>query len=124
MNTFLRALVMPILAALATFSASAQSSKASLETARRAVRCSTVSDMAARNARTADARESSKTVARLLMKLAQTGATGPQTIEWLNDMEGDLKTADATALQGMVKDCKALIGEQSEFLERLSSMEK
>jgi hypothetical protein len=102
----------------------AQSDRPSLETGRRAARCSIVASMAAKAARSPEAREGSITMGRLMEKLARWASSPQQHIAWLDEMEVDLKAADASAMRAMTADCRALIGEQSEALDRILSSEK
>ena len=102
----------------------AQAPQPSLETGRRAARCTIVAGMAARAARSPQAREGSATMGRLMQKLALAAAPQQQFMAWLDEMEADLKAADAKAMRAMVEDCQALVDEQSEALDRLLSGEK
>ena len=80
---------------------------------KRATRCHIITKVAADMARTPERRESSTTMAKLLLRVAARGAgSRAQLMEWLGEIRNDPVTP------AQIDDCKALIQEQAELLDK------
>jgi hypothetical protein len=76
--------------------------------------------MAADTAKSKEAAAGSKTMSRLMLKLAVVGAGRQQTIAWLDELEAEFRgSADLSFLRQETDVCRALIAEQSEWLDIL-----
>ena len=101
-------------------SAAAEPAAPSPQTAKQAARCSIVASMAADTAKSKEAAAGSKTMSRLMLKLAVVGAGRQQTIAWLDELEAEFRgSADLSFLRQETDVCRALIAEQSEWLDIL-----
>jgi hypothetical protein len=76
--------------------------------------------MAADTARSKEAAAGSKTMSGLMLRLAVVGAGRQQTIAWLDELEAEFRgSADLSFLRQETDVCRALIAEQSEWLDIL-----
>lgn len=105
--------------ALSTFAAWAQVRYPTLEDSRRAVRCSLLFAIAARDAPTQKHRQANLTVRQLMLELASMSAGTQLTLSWTDELEREVPTLTGDALMALDENCKSLTKEYRETLDFL-----
>lgn len=88
----------------------------SLEDARRAIRCSLIYAIAAREAPDIRIRDANLLVRKLVLELGSMSAGTQLTLSWVDELQKEIPTLQGESLLELNDDCKRLIQEYRETL--------
>lgn len=102
----------------------AQARYPTLDDARRAIRCSLIYAIAAREAPEAKIRDANLLARKLVLELGSMSAGTQLTLSWVDELEKELPTLQGEALMALNDDCKRLMREYRETLAYLLEKER